>query len=101
MKKLVALMMAVMFTVGLASVALAMDPVAEGKSAKGKIVAVDAKASTITIDDNGTKVTVAIGAEDMKKAKEGMKAKVSYKEEGGKNVATKTKIMEAKAAQGC
>lgn len=96
MKKLLALMIAVVFALGLAGVAMASPDL---KEAKGKVTAVDEAASTITIDEE---VTVVLSAEDMKEAKKGMRAKVTYHVEDGKNIADKVKLKPArKAAQGC
>ena len=102
MKKIIALLIAVVFVVGLAAVSIASPPVPESMKAKGKIVAVDEEASTITVKDKDGEVVIVIGADDLKKAKKGKRARVSYHEEDGKNVADKVKIKAArKAAQGC
>jgi len=96
MKKVLALMIAMVFALSIAGVAMASPDL---KDAKGKVTAVDMDASTITIDDE---ITVVLEADDMSKAKKGMRAKVTYHVEDGKNIADKVKLKPPrKAAQGC
>jgi len=101
MKKLVALMVASIFVLGLVGTVMAADVPKEMK-ADGKVAAVDEEASTITVDTKDGEVVVVLGADDMKDAKKGMRARVTYHEEDGKNVADKVKLKPPrKAAQGC
>jgi len=96
MKKVLVLMMALVFALSVAGMAVASPDL---KDAKGKVTAVDTENNTITIDDE---VTVVLEADDMKDAKKGMRAKVTYHVEDGKNIADKVKLKPArKAAQGC
>jgi len=103
MKRWIALIVAVMFVLGMTGVTLASPEVKESSKIKGKITAVNEDAGTITLKSKtDEEVEVVIPAKDLKKAKEGMVAKVSYHEEGGKNVADKVSIKKArKRVEGC
>jgi len=102
-KRWITLIVAVMFVLGVTGMTLASPEVKEASKIKGKITAINEEAGTITIKSKtDEEVEVVIPAKDLKKAKEGMIAKVSYHEEDGKNVADKVSIKKKrKIAEGC
>jgi len=121
-KKAIAVILSVLFVFAVASLSLATEekkaapapvekkaaPAAEEKAApapakvkmvKGEVIAVDAKAKSMTI--KGKKGDVVIFADDkmMAEVKVGDKVEVKYTEVDGKNVAKSVKKEEAKAAE--
>lgn len=101
MKKATAIIVSVLFVLSLAGVAFAAEKKAPAKKAKvkvlsvtGEVLAVDAKAMTLTV--KGKKGEVAVTTDDKTKfakgksladVKVGDKATVKYVEEDGKNIA--------------
>lgn len=84
MKKALGLMLALLLTLGVATV--------WGEEMQGKIQSVDAESRTIVFDD-GTQLSVAEGV-SLDNLKEGATVKASYEERDGKKVATSIEVSE-------
>ena len=115
MKKIIALIVAVLFVFAVASVSFAADkaaPAAEKKAepakaekkvaAKvvqitGEVAAVDAAAKTITVKGKKGDVVIAVDDKDLAAVKAGDKVTVKYATADGKNTAKKVTKAEKKA----
>jgi len=110
MKKVIALMIMVLFvgmTLGIASAEEAVKPAPAQKNApagvRGEVTAVDAAAKSITIKStkqgvqltvtDKTKIMVGKESKTLADVKVGDRAMANYKKEGDKNIATSIRVM--------
>jgi Cu/Ag efflux protein CusF len=110
MKKLTALIVAILFVFAMSAVAFAAEKPAEPMKAEkkaepakvkqvtGEVTAVDAAANSVTVKGKKAEMTISADEKMLKDIKVGDKVTVKYTEKDGKNVAKSVKKAAAKAA---